>query len=123
MVVKAIVAAATTSPTSITGANGWPAAARTTDRATAERIAAKMEADAVHCREGVIDPTLDAISRESRRSIESHLADYEDKLRPTGQRRESHRTHAEFHPPDCRTGGIRVGHGHLGRWCEPRPVN
>jgi integrase len=54
--------------------------ARTTDRATAERIAAKMEADAALRREGVIDPTLDGISRESRRTIESHLADYEAKF-------------------------------------------
>lgn len=29
----------------------------------------------------MIDPTLDAISRESQRSVESHLADYEAKLR------------------------------------------
>jgi len=57
--------------------------ARTTDRATAERIAAKLEADAALRREGVVDPTLDSISRESRRSVESHLADYDDKLRAT----------------------------------------
>jgi len=54
---------------------------RTTDKAAAERIARKHEADAALRRDGVIDPTLDAISRESRRSIESHLADYESKLR------------------------------------------
>lgn len=36
-------------------------------------------------REGVIDPALDAISRESRRTIESHLADYENKLRAGGR--------------------------------------
>ena len=50
---------------------------RTTDKATAERIAGKHEADAALRRDGVIDPTLDAISKESQRSIESHLADYE----------------------------------------------
>ena len=55
--------------------------ARTTDKATAERIAAKLESDAALRREGVIDPTLDAISRESGRTIESHLADFESKLR------------------------------------------
>ena len=55
--------------------------AKTTDKATADRIAAKLEAHAALRREGVIDPTLDAISKESQRSIESHLADYENKLR------------------------------------------
>jgi hypothetical protein len=55
--------------------------ARTTDRATAKRIAAKLAADAALRRDGVVDPTLDAIRRESRRSIESHLATYGVKLR------------------------------------------
>jgi len=53
----------------------------TTDKATAERIARKHEADAALRRDGVIDPTLDAIGKESQRSIESHLTDYESKLR------------------------------------------
>ncbi len=53
----------------------------TTDKATAERIAKKHEAEAALRRDGVIDPALDAISKESGRSIESHLADYESKLR------------------------------------------
>ena len=55
--------------------------AKTTDKAAAERLAAKYEADAALRREGVIDATLDGIGKESRRSIESHLADYENKLR------------------------------------------
>jgi site-specific recombinase XerC len=55
--------------------------ARTTDKATAERIAAKYEADAALRRDGVIDPTVDKIGKESQRSIESHLADYEHKLK------------------------------------------
>ena len=50
-------------------------------KATAERIAAKLEAAAALRRDGVIDPMLDAISKESQRSIESHLADFENKLR------------------------------------------
>ena len=54
---------------------------RTTDKATAERIAHKHESDAALRRDGVIDPTLDTINTESQRSIESHLADYESKLR------------------------------------------
>ncbi len=63
--------------------------AKTTDKATAERIGAKLEADAALRREGVIDPTLDAIGKESQRSIESHLADHESKLR-VANRTEKH---------------------------------
>ena len=62
---------------------------RTTDKATAERIARKHEADVALRRDGVIDPILDAISRESKRTIESHLADYESKMR-VGNRTENH---------------------------------
>ncbi|MBC8350390.1 MAG: site-specific integrase [Planctomycetes bacterium] len=63
--------------------------ARTTDKATAERIAAKLEADAALRRDGVIDPTLEGVSKESQRTIESHLADYEAKLR-AADRTEKH---------------------------------
>ncbi len=63
--------------------------AKTTDKATAERIGAKLEADAALRRDGVIDPALDAIGKESQRSIESHLVDYESKLR-TANRTEKH---------------------------------
>ena len=54
--------------------------ARTTDKATAERIAAKLEADAALRRDGVVDPELDAICEQSRRSVESHVKDYEAKM-------------------------------------------
>ena len=54
---------------------------KTTDKATAMRLAAKYEADAALRRDGVIDPTLDAIGRESKRSIDAHADDYEAKLR------------------------------------------
>ena len=54
--------------------------ARTSDLATAERIAAKLESDVALRRDGVIDPTLDAVSTESQRSIESHLADFKNKM-------------------------------------------
>ena len=57
----------------------------TTDKATAERIAKKHEADAALRRDGVIDLALDAISKESGRSIESHLADDERKIRAANQ--------------------------------------
>jgi len=58
---------------------------RTTDKATAERLANKHEADAALRRDGVIDPALDAIGKESQRSIEAHLTDYEGKLRTAGR--------------------------------------
>ncbi len=54
---------------------------RTTDKAAAERILAKYVTDTALRREGVVDPHLDAISDESRRTIESHLTDYEAKLK------------------------------------------
>ena len=62
---------------------------RTTDKAAAERIAAKFEADAALRRENVVDPTLDAISQEAQRSIKSHLADFEARLR-AASRTEKH---------------------------------
>ena len=55
---------------------------KTTDKATAERIARNYESDAALRRDGVIDPALDAISKESQRSIESHLADFETNFGP-----------------------------------------
>ncbi len=54
---------------------------RTTDKATAQRIAAKLEADVALRRDGVIDPTVAEISIESRRSVDSHLEDFEMKMK------------------------------------------
>jgi len=54
--------------------------ARTTDKATAERIAAKLEADAALRRDGVIDAQLDSICQQSKRTIESHLEDFQAKM-------------------------------------------
>ena len=88
--------------------------ARTTDKATAERIVAKLEAGTALHREGVIDPTLDAISRESQRTIESHLADYEDKLR-AAKRTEKH---DPIYPVDCRPRWIQHGSGRICGWSE-----
>src|SRR5262245_39862388 len=53
----------------------------TTDKAAAKRIAAKYEADAALRRDGVIDARLESVSGQSRRTIESHLVDYEAKLK------------------------------------------
>ena len=55
--------------------------ARTTDKATAERIAAKLEADVALRRDGIIDATMDAISKESQRAIDEHLVDCEAKMK------------------------------------------
>ena len=51
-----------------------PRSARTNDKATAERIAAKLEAEAALRRDKVIDPTVDNIQRESQRTVESHAS-------------------------------------------------
>jgi len=59
--------------------------ARTTDKATAERIAAKLEADAALRRDGVIDPALDTQKVEAQRSISAHWADFEAKMRVSGR--------------------------------------
>jgi integrase len=57
----------------------------TTDKSAAERIAAKFEAEAALRREGVIDAQLEGVADQARRSIESHLADYEAKLAATSK--------------------------------------
>ena len=49
---------------------------RTTDKATAERIAKKYEADAALRREGVIDPAQDRYAQEAARPIDHHVADF-----------------------------------------------
>ena len=61
----------------------------TTDKAAAERIARKYESDAALRRDGVIDPTLDALKGEMQRTIDSHLVDYQHKLR-TANRTQAH---------------------------------
>src|SRR3954451_19230488 len=57
----------------------------TTDAAAAQRIANKFEADAALRRDGVIDAQLEGICDQSRRTIESHLADYEAKYQAAGK--------------------------------------
>jgi integrase len=57
---------------------------KTTDKAAAERVGAKLEADATLRREGVIDTQLEAIADHGRRLIESHLNDYEAMHRAAG---------------------------------------
>jgi site-specific recombinase XerC len=49
---------------------------RTTEYATAERIANKLGADVALRREGVIDARADRIAREGRRPIRAHLDDF-----------------------------------------------
>ena len=49
---------------------------RTTDKATAERIAKKNEADAALRREGVVDTTQERFANEAGRLIAEHVADF-----------------------------------------------
>ena len=58
--------------------------ARTTDLEAARRIAAKFEADAALRRDGVVDPRLETLGEQSRRTIEEHLADFKAKLSAAG---------------------------------------
>jgi hypothetical protein len=81
---------------------------RTTDKATAGRIAHKYEADAALRREGVIDPSLDGIGKESQRTIESHLADYESKLRAGGRSEQYVRETLKYVRDIVSTGGWRI---------------
>ena len=53
---------------------------RTTEKATAERMAAKQEADVAARRSGVIDSTLERFGIEARRPITEHVADYKAHL-------------------------------------------
>lgn len=57
----------------------------TTDKAAAERIAQKHEADAALRREGVIDVAAETVGKQSRISIEAHLVDYRAKFDAAGR--------------------------------------
>ncbi len=58
--------------------------ARTTDKATAQRIGNKLEADAALRREGVIDARADTIQLFARSPITDSVADFETRLRAAG---------------------------------------
>ena len=80
--------------------------ARTTDKATAERIAAKLEADAALRRDGVVDPNS-MRSANSPAAVESHVKDYEAKMgRPIGLRSTSARR-SPTSAPSARTASSR----------------
>jgi len=57
---------------------------RTTDKAAANRIAAKLDSEVALRREGIIDPAMDELTRQARRPIGEHLADYEARLKVKG---------------------------------------
>ncbi|MEQ9380037.1 MAG: recombinase XerD, partial [Pirellulales bacterium] len=59
--------------------------AKTTDKATAKRIAAKLEADVALRSHGVIDRSTEVTERESKRPVDSHLSDFDSKLRAAGR--------------------------------------
>ena len=69
----------------ITTASDEPSAAKTSDKAAAERIGDEAGNGRGPAGDGCIDATLDAIGQQSRRPIESHLADYQAKLHASGR--------------------------------------
>ena len=69
---------------------------RTTDKATAERIANKLEADAALRRDGVIDASDDRYAAEARRPLTAHLADFKMALIGKGNTpQHCHETHTQ----------------------------
>lgn len=64
---------------------------RTTDKATAERIASKIEADVALRREGVIDAKQERLVLAGRKSLNQHVAAYRQSLE-TAQRSPKHIT-------------------------------
>jgi len=58
---------------------------RTTDRAAAERILAKLVADAALRRDGVVDARQDRFAIEGRKALTEHVADYIAHCRHAGQ--------------------------------------
>ncbi len=69
---------------------------RTTDKATAERIANKLEADAALRRDGVIDASDDRYIDEARRPLTAHLADFKMALIGKGNTpQHCHETHTQ----------------------------
>ncbi len=65
---------------------------KTTDNAAAKRIAGKLEAEAALRRQGVIDPHIEELNREGQREVESHIDDFENRLR-SARRSELHVLH------------------------------
>ena len=57
---------------------------RTTDKAAAERIAAKYEGEAALRRDGVINPAEDRYAAQNRRPIAEHVADFRAALEAKG---------------------------------------
>ena len=58
---------------------------RTTDRKTADRVAAKLEADVALERAGVVDPRQAKLATENRRPLSEHIAAYFEYLEGVGR--------------------------------------
>ncbi|MCB9492242.1 MAG: site-specific integrase [Dehalococcoidia bacterium] len=56
----------------------------TTDKRAAERLAAKLEADGMLAREGIVDPRAEQFSTAARRPLAEHVADFLAYLRHKG---------------------------------------
>jgi hypothetical protein len=63
--------------------------AKTTDKTTAQRILADKLADVAMRREGIIDVRLEAIVIEAKKSIESHLGDFQAMMEARAKGRKS----------------------------------
>ncbi len=57
---------------------------RTTDKRSAERLAAKLESDAMLRKEGVVDASADRLAGHHARPLLEHLGEYLDELRHRG---------------------------------------
>lgn len=58
---------------------------RTTCKATAERLAARLESDAALRREGIIDSAAEQITLQAQRPLAEHLADFAAKMEAAGR--------------------------------------
>ena len=58
---------------------------RTSDKQTAQQLLAKFQTDAAVRYHGLVDPRADTIAAEANKPIETHLADFENKLSAAGR--------------------------------------
>ena len=57
---------------------------KTPDHATAKKILAKLESDAAVRHFGIVDPLADQIAKQSKRTVDSHLTDFRNKMAAKG---------------------------------------
>ena len=72
----------------------WTRSSGTTDKRAAERLASKLEADAMLRRDGVVDAGADVLAQEGRRPIAEHVEEFVSDIRARA-RTEKHATERE----------------------------